>query len=61
MMFGGDGLWVVFVMWIFIVFIFVFVFFCIYIRVYVVESYGLDDYVYNFVFVSLFLFKVLLN
>lgn len=57
MTFGGDGPWAVSVMWIVTALTFVFVLLRIYTRTYVVESYCIDDHVYNFAFVSLSLGK----
>ncbi|KAK4171451.1 hypothetical protein QBC36DRAFT_366486 [Triangularia setosa] len=59
MTFGGDGPWAVSVMWIVTALTFVFVLLRIYTRTYVVESYGLDDHVYNLAFVLLLCYTIM--
>lgn len=49
---GGHGPWAVAVMWIVTVVALVFVLLRAYTRIKVVQSYGVDDHVYNFAFVS---------
>lgn len=49
---GGDGPWVVTVMWSLTAIGFVFVALRIYTRVTVVRSFGVDDHVYNLAFVG---------
>jgi hypothetical protein len=49
---GGDGPWVVAVMWSLTAIGIVFVALRIYTRVVVVKSFGVDDHVYNLAFVS---------
>lgn len=49
---GGDGPWVVTVMWSLAAIGFVFVALRIYTRVVIVKSFGVDDHVYNLAFVS---------
>jgi hypothetical protein len=49
---GGDGPWVVTVMWSLTAIGFVFVILRIYTRVVIVKSFGVDDHVYNLAFVS---------
>lgn len=50
---GGQGPWAVAIMWVVTVVAFVFVILRAYTRIKVVQSYGVDDHVYNFAFVSL--------
>lgn len=52
MVMGGDGPWAVAVMWSLTAVTFVFVLLRIYTRVGVVNSFGIDDHVYNLAFVS---------
>lgn len=49
---GGQGPWAIAVMWIVTAVTLVFVLLRIYTRAYVVQSYGVDDHVYNLAFVS---------
>ncbi|EAQ87745.1 hypothetical protein CHGG_04364 [Chaetomium globosum CBS 148.51] len=50
---GGQGPWAVAVMWVVTVVAFVFVILRAYTRIKVVQSYGVDDHVYNFAFLLL--------
>ncbi|KAH6856277.1 hypothetical protein B0I37DRAFT_351358 [Chaetomium sp. MPI-CAGE-AT-0009] len=50
---GGHGPWAISVMWIVTIVTFVFVILRAYTRIRVVQSYGLDDHVYNFAFLLL--------
>lgn len=50
---GGDGPWVVTVMWTFVGVVLVFVCLRLYTRLIIVHSYGADDHIYNLAFVSL--------
>ncbi|KAK4194408.1 hypothetical protein QBC40DRAFT_34878 [Triangularia verruculosa] len=59
MAFGGDGPWAVSVMWIVTVITFIFVVLRVYTRAWVVESYGIDDHVYNFAFVLLLCYTIM--
>ena len=49
---GGEGPWAITVMWIVTAPAFVFVVLRTYTRAAVVQSFGVDDHVYNFAFVS---------
>ncbi|KAK0744867.1 hypothetical protein B0T21DRAFT_380984 [Apiosordaria backusii] len=59
MTFGGDGPWTVSVMWLVTALTFVFVILRIYTRAFVVESYGIDDHVYNFAFILLLCYTIM--
>lgn len=48
----SEGPWAIRVMWILTALTFVFVLLRNYTRVFVVRSFGIDDHVYNFAFVS---------
>lgn len=49
---GGDGPWSIAVMWVLTLITFLFVILRFYTRGIVVHSYGVDDHVFNFAFVS---------
>ncbi|KAF5234165.1 hypothetical protein FANTH_12267 [Fusarium anthophilum] len=55
---GGDGPWAIAVMWALTVVVFIFVLLRLYTRVFVVESLGIDDHVYNVAFVFLLLYTI---
>ncbi|KAF4457691.1 hypothetical protein F53441_421 [Fusarium austroafricanum] len=55
---GGDGPWAIAVMWVLTAVVFVFVLLRVYTRVVVVESFGIDDHVYNLAFVFLLLYTL---
>ncbi|KAJ4253311.1 hypothetical protein NW762_010466 [Fusarium torreyae] len=55
---GGDGPWVIAVMWALTAVAFVFVLLRVYTRVVVVKSFGIDDHVYNLAFVFLLLYTI---
>lgn len=50
---GGDGPWAIGVMWALTVVVFIFVVLRVYTRVVVVQSFGVDDHVFNLAFVLL--------
>ncbi|KAG4269115.1 hypothetical protein FPRO04_12238 [Fusarium proliferatum] len=50
---GGDGPWAIGVMWALTVVVFIFVVLRVYTRVFVVQSFGVDDHVFNLAFVFL--------
>lgn len=49
---GGDGPWAIGVMWALTVVVFIFVLLRVYTRVVVVQSFGVDDHVFNLAFVG---------
>lgn len=49
---GGDGPWAIGVMWALTVVVFIFVVLRVYTRVVVVQSFGVDDHVFNLAFVG---------
>ncbi|KAM0547822.1 hypothetical protein ACHAPJ_010168 [Fusarium lateritium] len=55
---GGDGPWVIAVMWTLTAVAFVFVLLRVYTGVVVVKSFGIDDHVYNLAFVFLLLYTI---